>query len=153
MSEQEVTKQTEAKPEASSLPIRYGDESAGEVLGEIRIENEVVGTIASLAAADVEGIAGLVGKFSFGDMLGRKDADKGVVVEIDGSRVGISIEVNVEYGASIYDACHRLQRKVKDAVEEMTGLTVDRVDVNVRGIIVPNPESKEKAKERSRPKT
>lgn len=60
----------------SRLPVPYGDESSGDVLGDIRIENEVVSTIASLAAADVEGINGLVGRFSLGEMLGRKDIDK-----------------------------------------------------------------------------
>ena len=127
----------------SRLPVPYGDESSGDVLGDIRIENEVVSTIASLAAADVEGINGLVGRFSLGEMLGRKDIDKGVAVTIEGNRVTINVEVNVEYGVNIYDACHRLQRRVKDSVEEMTGLVVDRVNVNVRGIVVAaeKPES------------
>lgn len=136
-----------ASPEqVSALPIRYGDESSGEVLGSIQIEKGVVSTIASLAAADVEGIVGLVGKFSFGDMLGRKDVDKGVLVEIDGNRATINVEVNVEYGVNIYDVCHRLQRKVKDSVEEMTGLVVDFVNVSVRGIAVPSRETKEQAR-------
>lgn len=125
----------------ASLPIRYGDESAGETLGEIRIENEVVGTIASMAASDVDGIVSLVGKFSFGEMLGRKDADKGVLVKIDGSRATVRVEVNIEYGVNIYDACHRLQRKVKDSVEEMTGLVVDEVNVSVRGIVLPEKDA------------
>ena len=132
--------------ETGSLPIRYGDASSGETLGDIKIENEVVGTIASMAATDVEGIVSLVGKFSIGEMLGRKDADKGVLVKIDGSRVVITVEVNVEYGVNIYDACHRLQRKIKDTVEEMTGLLVERVDVSVRGIILPAAETKERAR-------
>ena len=45
-------KDIQRRDASSSLPIRYGDESAGETLGDIRIENEVVGTIASVAAAD-----------------------------------------------------------------------------------------------------
>ncbi|MCX8035987.1 MAG: Asp23/Gls24 family envelope stress response protein [Candidatus Sumerlaeia bacterium] len=128
----------------SNLPIRYGDESSGEILGDIKISNEVVGTIASLAASDVEGIVGLVSKFSLGDMLGRKDTDRGVVVTIENTRVSVHVEVNVQYGVNIYDVCHRLQRKIKDSVEEMTGLVVDRVNVDVRGIVVPPRENKER---------
>ncbi len=127
----------------STLPIRYGDESSGEILGDIKISNEVVGTIASLAASDVEGIVGLVSKFSLGEMLGRKDADRGVVVTIENTRVSVHVEVNVQYGVNIYDVCHRLQRKIKDSVEEMTGLVVDRVNVDVRGIVVPPRENRE----------
>jgi uncharacterized alkaline shock family protein YloU len=130
-------KEIQRRTSSASLPVRYGDESAGELLGEIRIENEVVGTIASMAASDVDGIVSLVGKFSLGEMLGRKDVDKGVIVKVDGSRATVSVEVNIEYGMNIYDACHRLQRKVKDSVEEMTGLVVDEVNVSVRGIVVP----------------
>jgi uncharacterized alkaline shock family protein YloU len=101
-----------------------------------------------MAAAEVEGICDLVGKFSFGEMLGRRDVDKGVAVTIDNNRVVCHVEVNVEYGVNIYDACHRLQRKVKDSVEEMTGLVVDRVNVDVRGIVVPPREFKERSKEK-----
>jgi len=146
MSDEDKT--PESPEQISTLPIRYGDESAGEILGDIKISNEVVGAIASMAAADVEGICSLVGKFSIGEMLGRRDVDKGVEVAIDNNRVTCHVEVNVEYGVNIYDACHRLQRKVKDSVEEMTGLVVDRVNVDVRGIIVPPRESKEHSKEK-----
>jgi uncharacterized alkaline shock family protein YloU len=140
----------ESEEQTSSLPIRYGDESSGEVLGEIKIENEVVATIASMAASDVEGIVSLVSKFSIGEMLGRKDMDRGVLVNIEGSHVTINVEVNVEYGVNIYDACHRLQRKVKDSVEEMTGLVVEQVNVSVRGIVVP---ARETNKDKLRAKT
>ncbi len=133
----------ETAEQPSNLPIRYGDESAGEILGDIKISNEVVGTIASLAAGDVEGIVSLVSKFSLGEMLGRKDADRGVVVTIENTRVQVHVEVNVQYGVNIYDVCHRLQRKIKDSVEEMTGLVVDRVNVDVRGIVVPPRETRE----------
>ncbi len=134
---------------SSNLPIRYGDDSSGEILGDIKISNEVVGTIASMAAADVEGIANLVSKFSLGEMLGRKESDKGVVVTLEDNRVKIQVEVHVQYGVNIYDACHRLQRQVKDAVEEMTGLVVDRVNVDVRGIVVPPREARDRAREKS----
>jgi len=70
-----------------------------------------------------------------------------VLVKVDGSRVSVSVDVNVEYGVNIYDACHRLQRKVKDSVEQMTGLVVDQVNVSVRGIVVAS-----EPKDRSRPK-
>jgi len=143
-----LEKNPDSVEQPSTLPIRYGDESAGEILGDIKISNEVVGTIASMAAADVDGICSLVGKFSLGEMLGRKDADKGVEVKIEDNRVVIHVEVNVEYGVNIYDACHRLQRMVKDTVEEMTGLVVDRVNVDVRGIVVSPRESKEHPQEK-----
>jgi uncharacterized alkaline shock family protein YloU len=36
----------------------------------------------------------------------------------------------------IYKAAHQLQQAVKNAVEGMTGLKVEKVDVTVRGIVM-----------------
>lgn len=107
-------------------------------LGEIKINNEVVGTIAALAAVEVDGVVSLAGKYSLAEMWGRKDMEKGFAVEISDSEpsVGIKAEINVEYGVDIYKAAHQLQQAVKNAVEGMTGLKVSQVDVTVRGIVL-----------------
>ena len=59
----------------------------------------------------------------------------------------------MEYGKNMYDAAHELQRKVKDNVEQMTGLVVDKVNVKINGIVIrekkekPSPtEAKQKPK-------
>lgn len=122
--------------------------AVSEDFGEIKINNEVVGTIAGLAAMEVEGISGMGGKFSLGEMLGRKDADKGVTVAIEGNRATISVEVRVEYGVNMYEAAHKLQKCVKDAVERMTGLVVDKVNVIIKGIVVSEHEKKQEKKEK-----
>ncbi len=115
-----------------------------EHLGEISIDNAVVGTIAAIAAQEVDGIVGMGGKFSFSEMLGRKDADRGVKVTIEGNKAVLDVDVKVEYGKNMYDAAHELQRKVKDSVEQMTGLVVDKVNVKINGIVI--REKKEKPK-------
>jgi len=122
--------------------------AVSEDFGEIKINNEVVGTVAGLAAMEVEGISGMGGKFSLGEMLGRKDADKGVTVAIEGNRATISVEVKVEYGVNMYEAAHKLQKCVKDAVERMTGLVVDKVNVIIKGIVVSEHEKKQEKKEK-----
>lgn len=111
--------------------------SLQEDLGKIKINNQVVGKIASLAAYEVEGIVSLTGKTSLAEMWGRKDLDKDVSVEIkEDIYAEIGIEVNVEYGVDIYKAAHQLQTAIKNAVESMTGLTVRRVDVTIKGIVL-----------------
>lgn len=113
-------------------------------LGDIRIENSVVATIAAIAAQEVEGVASMGGKFSLSEMLGRKDADRGVKVEIEeNSRVTIYVDVKIEYGFNMYDAAHELQRKIKNSVEQMTGLAVEKVNIIINGIIL--REKKEKS--------
>jgi uncharacterized alkaline shock family protein YloU len=107
-----------------------------EDLGDIKINNKVIGTIASLAAVEVEGIVSLAGKGSPAEIWGRKDLDKGIQVTVEDNTAEISIEVNVEYGIDIYKAAHQLQKTVKNAVENMTGLVVKRVNVSIPGIIL-----------------
>lgn len=107
-----------------------------EELGDIKINNKVIGTIASLAAVEVEGIVSLAGKGSPAEIWGRKDLDKGIQVTVEDNTAEINIEVNVEYGIDIYKAAHQLQKTVKNAVETMTGLVVKRVNVSIPNIIL-----------------
>jgi len=109
-----------------------------EGLGDITINNEVITTIVSVAVHEVEGIAGLAGgKSSFTDILSRKDAQKGITVEMTHEAINsISVEVSVEYGIDIYKAARQLQMAIKNSVEGMTGLRVEHVNVTVRGIIM-----------------
>lgn len=107
-----------------------------EDLGDIKINNKVIGTIASLAAVEVDGIVSLAGKGSPTEIWGRKDLDKGIQVTVEDNTAEIDIEVNVEYGIDIYKAAHQLQKTVKNAVESMTGLVVKRVNVSIPGIIL-----------------
>jgi uncharacterized alkaline shock family protein YloU len=112
-------------------------------LGDISIDNSVVGTIAAIAAQEVEGIVTKGGKFSITEMLRGKESDRGVKVQIEGNSAVIAVDIKIEYGRNMYDAAHDLQRKVKDNVEQMTGLVVDKVNVKINGIIM--NEKKDKA--------
>jgi uncharacterized alkaline shock family protein YloU len=120
-----------------------------EDMGEIKINNEVVARIAHRAAAEVDGVGELGGRFSFSDVLGRKDSERGVHVSIEGNRAVITMEVKVQYGVNMYEAAHRLQKRVKDSVEQMTGLLVDKVNITIKDIAIPETEKKEKV-ERNR---
>ena len=112
-----------------------------ESLGEIKINNEVISTVASLAALEVEGIVNLAGGArgsSIADIWSRKEgADRGITVEIGkDNTASLQVEANVEYGIDIYKAARQLQLAVKNAVESMTGLHVHRVNVTIRGIVL-----------------
>ncbi|MCL1816633.1 MAG: Asp23/Gls24 family envelope stress response protein [Clostridiales bacterium] len=117
----------------------------GTSIGAVKIANDVVATIAGLAAADVEGIAGMSGGVAGGiaEMLGRKNLTKGVKVEVGESDTTIDIFCIVEYGTSITIVASNVQNKVKSTVENMTGLTVNAVNVHVQGVTFPqgNPKA------------
>src|SRR5688572_12657074 len=112
--------------------------SIQEDFGKIQINDDVIATIASLAAVEVDGIVSISGGSTLAEVWGGKGLKKGVVVTTDqaNSYAVIDLEVNVEYGVDVYKAAHQLQRAVKNAIENMTGLRVKAVNVKISGIVL-----------------
>ncbi len=123
--------------------------------GTINISDEVISIIASRAAEEVNGVAGMaVNTLSggFAELLGKKDLSKGVKVDVNETEVAIDLSIIVEYGAKIPDVAWELQGKVKNDVESMTGMTVTAVNVTVDDVVLPKEEvkdSEEKQPEKS----
>ena len=101
--------------------------------GSINYASDVIAVIAGLAANEVSGIAGMSGS-AFADLLGRKNMTKGVKVTIDEESVAIDLAVTVLYGNQIHKLAEEAQQAVARAIENMTGLTVSAVNVNITGI-------------------
>ena len=104
--------------------------------GKITFANDVIATIAGLAASEVNGLAGMSGGVveGFAEKLGRKNLTKGIKIEVGTEEVAVSINVIVKYGCIIQDIARDVQNKVKTTIETMTGLTVVEVNVSVLGI-------------------
>lgn len=104
--------------------------------GDIRIADEVMCIVASLAAQEVPGVVSMSGGLTDGinRFLGKENASKGVRLKFEGKLVNASVYINVEYGACIPEIALEVQEKVKDAIEAMTGYEVQFVDVNVEGV-------------------
>ncbi len=108
-----------------------------EIATNLNISEDVIGIIAGLAASEVEGIAGMTLGFVDGinQILGsNKKYSRGVKIDLDGKKVTIDLYVNVKYGVRIPDIAWAAQNAVKEAVENMTGLEVASVNINVQGI-------------------
>jgi len=105
-------------------------------IGEIHIADEVIAIIAGMAASEVEGIKGMAGNLA-GDiveLLGRKNLAKGVVVEVGEDSVTLTLSLVVMFGSSIVEVSESVSEKVKSAVETMTGLTVEHININIKGV-------------------
>ena len=103
----------------------------------IKIENDVIAIIAGVAVSEVSGVYGMQGGFAGGIsevFKGKKNLAKGIKVDSENDRVNIDVNIIVEYGARIPDVAFEIQNKVKTAVENMTGLKVDGVNVHVQGV-------------------
>ncbi|MCF6095304.1 Asp23/Gls24 family envelope stress response protein [Microaerobacter geothermalis] len=104
--------------------------------GTVRIADDVVALIASIAASDTHGVAGMSGGITEGlaKRVSGKNVHKGVSVEVGNVETAIDLRIIVKYGEKIDEVCRRLQENVKDAVESMTGLKVVEVNVKVEGV-------------------
>ena len=105
-------------------------------LGEVKIADEVVAMIAGLAATEVEGVASMAGNITneLVGKLGMKNLSKGVKVEVTEEHVSVNMALNLKYGYSIPDVCEKVQEKVKNAIENMTGLMVLDVNIKIAGV-------------------
>ena len=104
--------------------------------GMIRISDDVVATIAGLAALETPGIAAMSGGISEGlaKRLSGKNVQKGVSVEVGQLEAAIDLRIIVHYGIPIQEVCRQLQLNVRESVENMTGLNVVEVNIKVEGV-------------------
>lgn len=105
-------------------------------IGEVQIADEVVAVIAGLAASEVKGVAAtgsnvtneIVSKF------GKKNLSKGIKVLVGPDSVSVDMALTIDYGYGIPETAKLVQEKVKNAIENMTGLTVKEVNVRIAGV-------------------
>ena len=110
-------------------------EGSGSI-GEVRIADDVVAMIASLATREVDGVSAMAGNVT-GELMskvGIKNMTKGVKVDILEDHVTVDLAVTVEYGYNIPATCQKVQGKVKTAIENMTGLKVTDVNIRIAGV-------------------
>jgi len=119
----------------------------------IQISNDVIAVIAGVAVSEVAGVAGMAGGFAGGItevFSGKKNLAKGIKVDATETEAKIDVNIIVEYGTRIPDVAFEIQNRVKKAVENMTGLKVEEVNVHVQGV---NTESKKVAEEQENDET
>jgi uncharacterized alkaline shock family protein YloU len=110
----------------------------------IRLSDDVVAVIAGLTASKSNGITSMSGGITEGwaKRVSGKNLTKGVSVEVGKVETAIDLRVIVEYGVPIHEVCRELQQEVKEAVENMTGLQVVKVNVKVEGVELKNTINK-----------
>ena len=105
--------------------------------GSLQISTEVLGKIARCAALEVAGVA----EVSCGsqnrkvkDFLERANVQSPVTVEMRDGTAEITLHLVVAFGARIPTVAEKVQENVKPAVQNMTNVTVSRVDLVIAGL-------------------
>ena len=99
-----------------------------EELGCIHISEDVLASLAAGAAAEVEGISGLM------NVAAKKSGVKGVRLAVDEDGAVVDLYVMIRYGHAIPEVAERMQSAVSTAVESMTGFAAKAVNVHVGGV-------------------
>ena len=129
------------------LEVQILDEASIKVLseetyGSVRIADEVVSIIASLAASEVKGVYSMVGSLGGGlaEMVGKRDLSKGVKASVGDKETAVDLCLVLDYGVKIPDVAAKVQKNVKKALENMTGLDVVQVNIHVQGVKLPHAQ-------------
>lgn len=115
-------------------------------LGAVKVSDEVIATIAGIAATQVDGVAGLSEGIVNGIaklFTGSHQAPKGIKVELENEEVNLDVSIIVKYGISIPEIAAKVQENIKKAVENMTGLKAVKVNLYIQGVHI---EEKDKSK-------
>ena len=102
----------------------------------IKIADEVIATIAGKSVLEVKGVYSMAGGFADGisEVFGKKSYAKGIKVDNSENALKIDVNIIVEYGARIPDVAYEIQNKVKNSIENMTGLKIEEVNVHIQGV-------------------
>ena len=114
------------------------DDNPSGVRGIITIDENVVSTLAGLAAREVDGIH-MVGKsrlVQFGD-----DPTRGVHAEVGERQAAFDLDVIIEYGKDIKKVAQELRQKTAREVQRMAGREVVEININVVDIKLPGEET------------
>ncbi|MCL2456193.1 MAG: Asp23/Gls24 family envelope stress response protein [Defluviitaleaceae bacterium] len=96
--------------------------------GFVRISDEVLMMIARTAAAEADGVLR-------SRNYGRKQLARCTSVVVKNKSVKIALTMAVRFGAKIHEVSADVQKRVKTAIETMTGLSVAEVNVVVATIV------------------
>jgi len=117
-------------------------------LGTTTIEDGVVTAIISMAAEEVDGVATshggvklpgdtspTVGEF-VDNITGGASRTRGLSVDVGERQTAADITINVEYGRSIPQVTQAVRERIIERVQNLTGLEVTEVNVQVNDVIL-----------------
>ncbi len=115
--------------------------------GTTAIDDNVVGKIAGIAAREVSGVYNLGGGAArmWGAVrdtfTNSTNVQQGVNVAVEDGHASVAVAIIAEYGVAIHELANAIRENITVAITRMTGLIVDRVDVTVHGVHLPEQDN------------
>ncbi|MBP3309737.1 MAG: Asp23/Gls24 family envelope stress response protein [Ruminococcus sp.] len=98
----------------------------------LKISEDVIITVARLAALDVKGVAGLSGEVSKMSKI-RKNGP--IKISMIGDVAAIDVKIIVKSSEKASAVANEVQSAVKENVQNMTGVAVARVNVTISNVV------------------
>ena len=105
--------------------------------GSLQISTEVIAKIARCAALEIDGVAEVsCGRQSkkLKDLLEATSIQPPVVVEMRDGTAEITLHLMMSLGARVPAVAEKVQENVKNSVQNMTNVTVSRVNLIIAGL-------------------
>ncbi|MGK3206057.1 Asp23/Gls24 family envelope stress response protein [Amycolatopsis sp. MEPSY49] len=103
--------------------------------GTLTVADQAVHRLAAHAVLEIDDVGGAVGRV-LGVSLGAEDPGRSakVTAHVTGGEVTLEVRLSITYPASVTRTSERARAHLERRVEELTGLTVTRVDLTVTAL-------------------
>ncbi len=103
--------------------------------GTLTIADQVVQRLAAHAVREVDDVGGAAGRL-LGVSLGGEDPERSakVTASVADTTVALDVRLSIAYPASVTRTTERARAHLVQRVEELTGLSVTRVDLTVTAL-------------------
>ncbi|WP_340013140.1 Asp23/Gls24 family envelope stress response protein [Paenibacillus sp. FSL K6-1318] len=107
-------------------------------LGNIHISTNAISNIVSIAVKKTDGISSMAAGLTEGvaKSISGRSLQRGIDVEVKESYVTIQLRIIVKYGYKVHFVCWNLQQNVQKSIENLTGLYVNQIQVQVVGVSI-----------------
>ena len=122
--------------------------------GAVRVHESVLSSIVRKSTSSIPGVVRLAGN-SFVDNIAeivgsRRSFDRSVAIHLDGDAIRrMEIRIVAVYGAFLPEIAREVQRKVFEDVTNLTGMTVEKLDVVVMDVDDPDTGTAEPAEDKA----
>lgn len=108
---------------------------SGEQVGSLYISTSVIEKVSKIATLEVEGVGEVsTGTSGVKGVFAKTNLPKSVEVNMYDGVAEITVNVIVKYGFKVPSVCKNVQEAVKSSVQNMTDVTVSKVNIVVAGI-------------------
>ncbi len=111
------------------------NKSSGSKADSVKISEDVISKITESAVSGVDGVCGLANPKKSPMSFLMRSFKPPVKIRMNGGSAEISVSIAVSDSCKVRSAAEKIQKQVKEDVQNMTGIAVTKVSVYVKDII------------------